>query len=120
MNAVIQVSNRAKAISFVITFALQLAVCSAYYEYNVTAISTVSFVCFMYPAHTSLHFFLSKTLHFTAVSSNNERPALSPSSSLRPAVQRIHNYYFSNLRHSNNNDNNNCYFSFISDRESSM
>ena len=58
MNVAIHVStsNRAKAISFIITFALQLAVCSAYYEYSVVAISAVPFVCFVYPAHTSLHF----------------------------------------------------------------
>ena len=60
MNFVVQVSNRAKAISFIITFALQLAVCSAYYEYNVAAISAVSFVCFMYPAHTSLRLYCPK------------------------------------------------------------
>jgi hypothetical protein len=34
-----RVSKRAKAISYIITFALQLAVCSAHYEYNVAAIS---------------------------------------------------------------------------------
>jgi len=55
MNVVIHVSNRAMAIYFIITFALQLAVCSACYEYNVTTISAVSIVCFMYPAHMALH-----------------------------------------------------------------
>ena len=60
MNVVIQVSNRAKAISFIMTFALQLAVCSACYVHIVTAISAVSFVCFMYPAHTVLHLYCPK------------------------------------------------------------